>query len=451
MADSLDSRLDGLDRDQLIAVVRRLVGHDPDLEDLVHLPLPGEPPRVDAERVRLHLARIVRSIGWDWRASSRAETELWPIVTSGRQLLDQGAPDEARTVFRVTIETILRHYTDFRDNESEVAGIVDACVGGLGACLERADSPDVRAGLLHEIAAVWIWDQLEQGGYGMARQAGSILPEQTTAEERERIAERIRASLPSGDEDHVEWRRQAGGEFVLELLGDELGESERERLYVEASLGERLLALLLRQGRRDEAVAAVRRASPRSLTKLADRLVEADLRGEAERAVLEHPALLDPEDRALLRWLERNDVTRPPGLEDAAWAVSRFRSSPTLGHYRGLRELAVAVGRWPDVLHLVEGVNPDAKAVRPVRARILAELGRVGEALAILAELTDSAWRSTGADVARSLESVDPNAAADLYRSLIAHLVAKDTKPSRKAATEHQRRLDALCARSSGR
>lgn len=451
MADALDSRLDGLDREQLVAVVRRLVRHDPDLEDLVHLPLPGEPPRVDVEQIRLHVTRIVSSIGWDWRASSRAETELWPIVTSGRQLLDEGALEEARTVFRTTIETILRHYTDFRDNESEVAGTVDRCVGGLGDCLQGATSSEARAGLLDEVASVWLWDQVEQGGYGMDRQARRILLEQTTADERGRVADRIRAPLPPGDQDHGERRRQAGGEFVLELLGHELSDSERERLYVEASLSEPLLALLFGQGREDEAVAAVRRASARSVPKLADQLVAAGLWEEAERAVLEHPSLIDPEDRGLLRWLEQNDVTRPSGLEDAAWAVSRFRSSPTLGHYRRLRELAVAVGRWPEALRLVEGVKPDAKAVRPIRARIFAELGRIDEALAILADLTDSAWRSTAADMARSLESVDPEAAARLYQSLIARLLARDTKPSRKAAAEHQRRFDALAARSSER
>ena len=448
VADPLDARLAELDRDQLAAVVRRLVRHDQDLEDLVHLPLPGERTRVDPRRIRDQVTRIVRGIGWDWRASSRAETELWPIVTTGEQLVEQGAWADARTVFGTTIGVILRHYDEFRDNESEIAGIVGECVDGLGSCLEQPDlSSEDRVALMDEVLSVWIWDSLEQGGYGMSDPARGVLLTHASPEERRRLAARVRASLPSTDADYGRARRQRGGRFVLELVGGELSVVEQEELFTDGSLDESLMDLLFDQGRPAEAIALLRRTPQRDAVKLAARLVDHGLAREADLALLEHPSLLDPDSWALRRWLAEREVPVPTDLEEVVGAVGRFRSSPTIGHYRKLRAHAEAIGHWPDVLHLVEAVKADARAVRPVRARILAELGRVDEALAILAELTDSAWRSSASDVARSLETVDPTAAAELYRTLIAHLVDHDTKHSRQAAAEHQGRLDDLLAR----
>ena len=448
MTDSLDVRLAALDRDQLEEMVRRLVRHDPDLEDLVHLPLPGERVAVDESRVREQVNRIVRGIGWDWRASSRAEGELWPLVVTGRRLVDEGAWADARRVFGATIRAILAHYGEFRDNESEVAGIVSHCVEGLGACLDEPDQRrQDRAKLLDEVLSVWIWDRLEQGGYGMDGPARAVLLERATPPERRAMAARVRRSLPRTDADCGRSRRQAGGRFVLELLGDELASAERERLLAEASLDRELLALLFEQGRRAEAIELVRRTSSEDVVKLAGELVARGMARQGERAVLDHPALLDPDSWPLRRWLADREVEGAAELEDGAEAVRWFRAYPNIGNYRKLRTTAEALGRWPGVLRQVVDVKPDAKAVRPVRARMYADLGRVAEALAVLDELSGSTWRSAAGDVAQSLGPIHPDDAAELYRSLIAHLVEHDTKHSRQAAQEHQQRLSALSTR----
>src|SRR5690606_9452665 len=131
--------------------VRRLLARDPDIEDLVHLPLPGEVQRADRRHLAAQVTHILRTMGDDWRASTRAERQLWPLVEIGGQYLEQGAMADARTAFATIASTILEHYEQIRDEESEVAGIVDQCVEGLGRCLAATGDDATREALLREV------------------------------------------------------------------------------------------------------------------------------------------------------------------------------------------------------------------------------------------------------------------------------------------------------------
>ena len=165
----LDTRLAQLDRGQLVALVKRLVSRRPDLQELVLLPLPGERRPVAARHVAVAVARILDAMGDDWQASSRAEEELWPLLTIGDQRLEGGALADAQTVFVAVIQAVLPRYGQLYDHESEIAGIVDECVKGLGACLDRSPEPGQRYLLLRGIFAVYRWDALGQGAMGWIR------------------------------------------------------------------------------------------------------------------------------------------------------------------------------------------------------------------------------------------------------------------------------------------
>ena len=82
---TIDARLQALERGQLIEVIQRLLKSAPDLDDLVFLPVAGEQKPVDAQHIRVQVAGILVNMGDDWRASTRAEQELWPLVAIGTQ------------------------------------------------------------------------------------------------------------------------------------------------------------------------------------------------------------------------------------------------------------------------------------------------------------------------------------------------------------------------------
>ena len=120
----LDARLDSLDRDQLAALVRRLLLHSPELEDLVHLTLPGEEVPPDPRGIAAQATAVLLGMGSDWRASTLAERQLAPLVDIGDGLLQRGRVADAGVAYAAVAKGILARYTGIWDNESEVAGVV---------------------------------------------------------------------------------------------------------------------------------------------------------------------------------------------------------------------------------------------------------------------------------------------------------------------------------------
>ncbi len=440
----LDTRLAQLDRGQLVALVKRLVSRRPDLQELVLLPLPGERRPVAARHVAVAAARILDSMGDDWQASSRAEEELWPLLTIGDQRLECGALADARTVFVAVIQAVLPRYGQLYDYESEIAGIVDECVKGLGACLDRSPEPGQRYLLLRDIFAVYRWDALGQGGYGMDTIPCEILIGKTGTDERRAVAGWVREALSSVEVEPGRRRRQEGGRLVLKLIGSELDDAGRERIFTEASLDGPLIDLLLAQGREREAIELVRGADGDSLIGLATRLVEAGFETAAYAAVADNPAVLALSGDRVRGWLQERGVALPANLDDLVRTMSGFQVRPSVGRYKMLRAEAEAADRWPMVLALAGDIRPDLKGLTHIRARVQADRGAVEQALAELGQLSGSTWKSAAADVARSIEDIDPAVAADLYRRLLDSLPAGRSKSARAKAAALSERLAAM-------
>ena len=86
----LTARLASLNRDRLVAIIERLVAQQPELADLVLLPLPGEKGPPDGAAIRAQVERIVLTMGDDWMASTRAKGELWPVIAVGNAYRAEG-------------------------------------------------------------------------------------------------------------------------------------------------------------------------------------------------------------------------------------------------------------------------------------------------------------------------------------------------------------------------
>jgi hypothetical protein len=274
-------------------------------------------------------------MGDDWRASSRAQYELFPIVAMADDYRNQGLLDDARIVYRAIIDAILAVYERIRDEESEIGGVVGDCIEGLGNCLDATSDSDLRTRLLRDAFEVYVWDTVAHGGYGMDGPPEKLLISRTTAPEKALVAGWIQAALtvPSG---RPKYGAQYAGKLMLQLVGDQQDATSRESTYRMAGMDVELVDLLLAQGRTDDALTVVR-ASGADVVRLADRLVAAGFAGPVAEIVNRHRAVLDYRSDSVRKWLALHGVAEPVALEELAWALHNFEQSGNVGHWDTLR------------------------------------------------------------------------------------------------------------------
>lgn len=444
MAEALQRRLTTLTRDQLVALVERLVARHPDLADLAQLPLPGEVQRADGASVRAHVTRILLTMGDDWRASTRAQYDLDPIVAMGDDYRGQGLLEDAQTVYRAVIDGTLPIYERIRDEESEIGNIVGNCVEGLGECIAATNDPKLRERLLADVFHVYHWDTLGHGGYGMDGPAEMVLLGRTTDAEKDLVAAWLRDALqPEKLAGRSHGRRHAGA-LILRLAGERLDASAREATFAQAGMAKEQVDLLLAAGRHAEAIKVLHGAGG-ELLDVADRLVAAGLGAEATDVVDQHPDVMGLRADSLRDWLIKRGRATEAELEELVWALDRFVRSPLVGSWEVLRREADATGRWRQVLpHALAAVDDERTAPQPARARVLAFAGRFDEALAVLERLPEGSWKRAALDVAASAESARPEIARALYGRVADSLRDRRTKHAREEMAAITARLAVL-------
>lgn len=440
----LKTRLDTLDRDQLAALVERLVTRHPDLIDLVHIPLPGEKAPADPISVGAHVTRILMMMGNDWQASWRAQFNLFPIAAMGDDYRTQGLIEDARTVYRAIIDAILPMYEQIRDEESEIADVVGNCVEALGACLDATDDRELRNQILMDVFHVYRWDTVGNGGYGMDAPASKVLLANTTEAEKDAVASWLRDALSKASAHEDRYGHRQAGELILRLEGDRLNPATREDTYAQAGMHRERLELLLASGRNGEAIEVLRHAN-RDLISLAERLVAAGLGDMADDVMDQHPAVLDSNAGDLRKWLVKRGRIEPNALDQLVRALDHFTYSPLVGTWHRLHAEAEKSGRWQQLLpRALAAVNNELSNAQPARARILAMAGRFAEAETVLARLAEGAWKSAALDVAAAAESTRPDLARVLYTRIGNNLRARGTKPARIELAEITKRLASL-------
>jgi hypothetical protein len=143
--------LEQLDKDDLQALILRMVRQHPDLAELIisgekkALKKPRKP--FNAEVYRLQVEKIFLTTDRNtWGSEARAAEPLLDIVDVADEYVEQGDFNEAATVYEIVIRGILDNYDSFRwhADEGQLDEVVEDCVDGLSDCLR---------GMQHETAA----------------------------------------------------------------------------------------------------------------------------------------------------------------------------------------------------------------------------------------------------------------------------------------------------------
>ena len=122
-----------------------MLERDPDLEDLLELPVIGEgqPQPVDPEVIRRQAGRGFESVAYDRDGLLGVSRRLGGWWTSGT--ITPGVPiaPACSAIYRSVSQEILDRYVSFPDEDGEIAAVVTRCVDEMGGAwkLNRSRRP----------------------------------------------------------------------------------------------------------------------------------------------------------------------------------------------------------------------------------------------------------------------------------------------------------------------
>lgn len=346
--------LERWDRDELIALIQRMVRRAPELEILLETPSAGVRNRANApirgaDFYQRQAETAFRLAGDGWRASLGVAQDLEALRCLGDELLQHDDIESAAAVYQGSLAGILRHYGSIPDEEGDIGVVAGECGEGLGKCLSIEPDPARRSAMLRVLFDFYRFD-VEQGGYGLADEVPGLIVELVRNDERTMVAGWIRELLdvrPKRDREVDVYRRRVWGAFLLDLEAETLDDDAYLRICRETGRSVDAIERLLDRGRVDEAQAETAGLPIHETLDAADLFArrddqadwaEAFVRDRLERAV----------DASLLRWLKHRAIARRNRAEALELARRIFRKEPTFDGYRELRKLA-GPHRWPSV------------------------------------------------------------------------------------------------------
>jgi uncharacterized Zn finger protein len=439
--------LTGRGRDELAALVELMVRREPDLVDLIELAPPApvatdvpgtahsaEPGAankrtVSPAAIRRQVAKAFAALeertygGWYESPDVFAiQQQLASLLAIGEGYAAAGRWADAAVVFGTMLEEAAESWEGAGDEEGDLLIELGRAAAGLAGCLKaQADLPpdarladDDRAEIVERLFTYWELASDYDTGDDEAEDAELLDPAAAitayaTEAERASIEDRLRSRIdaPTAADEWSAGHEKLSAIWFLSLLRGGMSDDELVAEYRAAELWPEAAALLVEQGRIDEAVGLAGRklAQPMQLTAFADSLVA---RGgaDADRAIeLVEGRLWEQEgtnvhsDLALLTWLGATQAKL--GRADRALTAEqrRFAIRPGVDTYRAVRAAATLPGQPAD---LWSGLRPElVKTFRgkedwSALVQIHLEDGETAEAIAALQRLEKGRARPAG-------------------------------------------------------
>ncbi len=327
-------------------------------------------------------------------ASEVVAWQLNAIAAQGETCLKRGEVGEAVVVFSRLGAGICAGYELIWDEESEVGMVLDRCVKGLEACLDRA-ATSTRGDILGALLDIAVWERTS-GGYGVGERAAELVLARSTVDERRAIA----AAAASVLQQAVLRARQRLGTFVVQLGGG--AEVERAALLQEKGDQHRRIARLLALHEPKEAAQVLTELDdPGERTRCAELFIEHGYPDEGHKIMEGAVATRGtPGRRQTLTWLYGQATGEGDDKAAATWAEEIFREAPSVEHWgllrasaRGtlrhqLRRELLEAGEHVLLIEILLSENKAREALSKFRAvkartpRVLAAMQRIADGVA---------------------------------------------------------------------
>ncbi|MDB5300750.1 MAG: hypothetical protein JWO87_2413 [Phycisphaerales bacterium] len=440
--EEIDQALKNRSKEELVAILRQVFRQYPDLESLLHTPLPtagGKRTKpVDPDTYHKQAVTIFNKAERgriDW---SELEEELEAIVEIGNDFVLQEDWEGASAVSRGVLHAVLDHYEEFEDGSGSLDQTVADSVGNLEKCLDAVQGNwAMREPILRALFNVYLTD-INRGGVGLSDEAVTLLDEKTTPDERRHLTDWIRKALPNASRG---WASEALGGFLMDLEKDSMDDESYLRLCRDSGRRDDLVDRLLKLGRVDEAAKELEGAKDHELVSLAERFVTQG-HGDVAEPIMAVRAR-ETRDGRVFDWLRRRYASRNEGGRELEMAARMFDSYPTVEGYRELRGRAIVLGQWESLeKKLKDALKTSSR--NDLLIRIALDEGDVDAALRLM---DDGRVLGVTMEVAAAAENVRPGAALKIYRKAAEDFIAYRTRGGYQEACKHLKKVQKMYAK----
>ena len=432
----VDELLAGRSKEDLIALVKEMIGRQPDLARLLELPLgPDSSVPFDLAAFRKQASYALSRDDAEWVAR-----ELERLQETADRYLEVDNLTAAGALYHLILDETLARFEDWWlqwDRDGDILCVLGDCAEGLDHCLDRVSDLETRQLWLEVLLEAELED-IRLGGVDFAWPAGDVVLRQATDEEWAWIEARLRREMQRARD----WGRRALVRFLTARLEMTGRETEADAFVLEHGTSQQRAFLLIQLSRVEEAVNIARQhfvSLPGLVKRFADALVEAG-HGEAAVAYMAEQARHERYASHYRPWLAR--YFEEHGDQEAALELWRrqFAEWPRFETYQELRQLAGELGTWETLRSaLLKTLDPQRQA--SLLLQIALEEGDVAWALEIISRPGARFSANELIRVAQAAEPDHPRAALEIYRRRAERAIAARGRGSYQIATSHLLRV----------
>lgn len=359
-------------KEELLALVEHMLDREPDLEDVLDMPLPTKQKKADkgsatktpASNTAIKLdpkpyhRQAVKAFSGayegDYNWSYDVAHELEAIVNIGHGFLKQKSPVQAASVFQGVAEGVIDHSEETQnDQDGEILSIGSECADGIDKCLNFITEASIRQSLLGTLLDLKLTD-IEMGGVDFDGSAQDHLLTHASLDEKKVLAARLRKEIGSakGGGYSSDWRRTLISGLLLELEAASLTDEEYLKICRENGHTVDLIERLLKLKRLDEALAEAKQMDDRTLISAANVFIQHKKMDTLEPILVQkeaHPRKTN-EFSNLTQWLRDFYQGRQDWDKALDYTLKLFTARASLAHYQEIETLARKLKRW-DELH----------------------------------------------------------------------------------------------------
>jgi len=424
--EELAQTLANLGKEELIALIEKMLLRQPDLEALLEMTASAAVRRLkaaDPDTYQRQAAALFARAGKEQAAGNIAE-ELPRIKKTGDDFLRKHDYAGAAAVYEGICTAMVPNYEPVRDPEGVIVRAANECISGLGQCLANGQlDAEQRQGIWKTLFDLYRLNA-NSDDIGLGEVVPALVKGHATAEEHRNFTDWIRNELTAA----TSWGRSCYGSFLIELEADTLDDEAFLRLCREIGHQRELVQRLLQRGRLEEAIHEAEQAEDHGLLELADLFVQQGQDIVAEHLVRNRART--GQNLLLLGWLKNRHAARGKTETVLELAEEMFRLQPSLLGYQEIRQLAQVLHRWKalrsDLITFLKKTSSSGLLIA-----ILLEEGEIDQALEAVQSEGDV---SIVLAVAQAAEKARPRGALTLYRKHAETLIQLHSRESYRSA-----------------